>query len=510
MRAIISAAVRGMRRADRFLISSALAVPLAVALAAAPAAADVAITIDGNPTTVSPAPIIQAGRVFVPLRGVFEQLGASVVYANREINATGNGHVISLNIGSTQATIDDQPQTIDVAPFIIGASTYVPLRFVSQALGATVNWDQPDQVVMIVTSGGSAAGVDASGDATYADSAPPDIPDYEQPEAPAPNELWQPGYWAYGAYGYFWVPGTWVEAPQDGYLWTPGYWSADNGGYGWHEGFWALAIGFYGGINYGAGYYGNGYDGGRWEGNTFRYNTYVTRVNTTVIHNTYEDRSVTINTTTHVSYNGGSRGVAARPTSAQVAVASQHHLGPTPTQVQHVHAAAQDRQLLARVNNAHPPVVAVARPLTAAARPEGFVPVTAADRVTPARRPAPAYHAPAPAAARPVPVRPAPEAAHPAPAEARPGPAYHAPVRPAEPDAIRPAPAYHAPERPAPAAVHPAPAARPAQPPASVQQAAPQRPKPAATQHPAQPHPAQPHRKPATPHPDTTHDPEPK
>jgi hypothetical protein len=118
----------------------------------APAAA-VSITINGNAVNFAPGPIERAGRIFVPLRGVFERLGASVVYENGTINATGNGRQISLRIGSTQATVNGQTQYVDVAPFIIGASTYVPLRFVSQALGASVNWDGANQIVAITTSG---------------------------------------------------------------------------------------------------------------------------------------------------------------------------------------------------------------------------------------------------------------------------------------------------------------------------------------------------------------------
>ncbi|HTD37857.1 MAG TPA: copper amine oxidase N-terminal domain-containing protein [Candidatus Limnocylindrales bacterium] len=128
------------------LLVSALAVP---ALAAGP----VTVQLNGNTLNLNPAPTERAGRVFVPLRGVFENLGASVVYQGGVINATGRGHNISLRIGSQTATVDGQQQTIDVAPFIIGASTYVPLRFVSQALGATVNWDNANRVVAIVASG---------------------------------------------------------------------------------------------------------------------------------------------------------------------------------------------------------------------------------------------------------------------------------------------------------------------------------------------------------------------
>jgi hypothetical protein len=128
------------------LLATAVAVP---AFAAGP----VSVTLNGNPLNLNPAPTERAGRVFVPLRGVFENLGASVVYQGGVINATGRGHNVSLKVGSQQAMVDGQQQSLDVAPFIIGASTYVPLRFVSQALGATVNYDGANRVVALSTNG---------------------------------------------------------------------------------------------------------------------------------------------------------------------------------------------------------------------------------------------------------------------------------------------------------------------------------------------------------------------
>jgi hypothetical protein len=125
-----------------------------LALATATASAqDVSVTLNGAPVSLNPAPQERDGRVFVPLRGVFERLGASVVYSAGTINAQGNNHAVSLHIGSTQATVDGQSQTLDVAPFIIGASTYVPLRFVSQALGANVNYDGANRIVALTQNG---------------------------------------------------------------------------------------------------------------------------------------------------------------------------------------------------------------------------------------------------------------------------------------------------------------------------------------------------------------------
>src|SRR5271157_1070475 len=136
---------------------------------------------------------------------------------------------------------------------------------------------------------------------------PPPIPVYEQPLCPGDGYLWVPGYWAYGADGYFWVPGYWYEAPEPGFLWTPGYWGFAGGNYRWHTGYWGPHVGFYGGIDYGFGYYGSGCYGGRWEGGTFHYNTAVWKVNSSVVHNTYVDRTVINNGTNinnHTSFNG--------------------------------------------------------------------------------------------------------------------------------------------------------------------------------------------------------------
>ena len=137
--------------------------------------------------------------------------------------------------------------------------------------------------------------------------APPEMPVYEQPACPFEGYLWTPGYWAYNIIGgYYWVPGVWVSPPHVGYLWTPGYWGYAGGVYGWNVGYWGEHIGFYGGVNYGYGYGGRGYDGGRWEGGAFRYNTAVSRVNVTVVHTTYEDRTVIHDhNVNRSSYNGG-------------------------------------------------------------------------------------------------------------------------------------------------------------------------------------------------------------
>ena len=67
---------------------------------------------------------------------------------------------------------------------------------------------------------------------------PPALPVYTIPIAPGPNYQWEPGYWSYGAYGYYWVPGTWVPAPSVGLYWTPGLLGLGRRRLRWNAGYW--------------------------------------------------------------------------------------------------------------------------------------------------------------------------------------------------------------------------------------------------------------------------------
>src|SRR5262249_52117453 len=144
--------------------------------------------------------------------------------------------------------------------------------------------------------------------------APPILPVYEQPPIPGPGYIWTPGYWAYGDDGYYWVPGTWVEPPAVGLLWTPGYWGWREGVYAWNAGYWGPRVGYYGGINYGYGYVGTGYAGGYWNGGVFAYNRTVNNFGGVAIASTYS-KTVIVNNTTKVSFNGGTGGTTAKPTA---------------------------------------------------------------------------------------------------------------------------------------------------------------------------------------------------
>ena len=88
-------------------------------------------------------PIQSNGRVLVPLRGVFERLGAEVDWdaPNQTVTAYKRGVRVTLAIGKYDAIVNEQNVHMDSPARLIGGSTMVPLRFVSEALGAEVSWN---------------------------------------------------------------------------------------------------------------------------------------------------------------------------------------------------------------------------------------------------------------------------------------------------------------------------------------------------------------------------------
>jgi len=199
--------------------------------------------------------------------------------------------------------------------------------------------------------------------------APPILPVYVQPPCPEEGLMWAPGYWAYGDDGYYWVPGAWVPAPYEGALWTPPYWGWQEGVYVFHPGYWGPEVGYYGGVNYGFGYMGIGFIGGRWHDRRFEYNTAVVRVNETVIHTTYIDRTVIreheVVHDNHVAYAGGPGGIRHDPNPEERHAMQVQHLPPTRFQEQHIEQARSDHQNYFNANHGRPQNVAITRPLAA-------------------------------------------------------------------------------------------------------------------------------------------------
>ncbi len=115
----------------------------------------ITVTVNSKPVQFeeSRRPMMLSGRVMVPLRGVFERLGGEVLWEPKGRVVTGSRaeskDQFRLRVGSTQALVNGENVTLDTPPRIAYGTTYVPLRFVSEALGAKVTWDNANRAVVI-------------------------------------------------------------------------------------------------------------------------------------------------------------------------------------------------------------------------------------------------------------------------------------------------------------------------------------------------------------------------
>jgi len=99
-----------------------------------------------------PAQIIN-GRAVVPLRAIFEALGADIEWneAAKTVTATKGDAVVVLTIGSVSPIVNGRVVTIDQPGIVISGRTMVPLRFVAEALSVSVNWDGTLRTVTITS-----------------------------------------------------------------------------------------------------------------------------------------------------------------------------------------------------------------------------------------------------------------------------------------------------------------------------------------------------------------------
>ena len=127
-----------------------------MALSAFSQARDVTVSVDGNRVNFEGTqPQMMGDHVMVPLRGVFERLGATVEWqqGDQTVLAQRGDTRIELRINNNQAYINGKATTVNYPAQMVQGSTMVPIRFISEALGAYVDWDESSAMVMISSHG---------------------------------------------------------------------------------------------------------------------------------------------------------------------------------------------------------------------------------------------------------------------------------------------------------------------------------------------------------------------
>jgi len=127
---------------------------MVVALLSGPAGAALPppkLIVNGAEIKTDVPPTIRQGRTLVPVRVISEGLGAWVGWhqETRTVTVILGNREIKLKIGDREARVNGQPVTLDVPATIVRDRTLVPLRFIGEALGALVEWNGQTRTVWV-------------------------------------------------------------------------------------------------------------------------------------------------------------------------------------------------------------------------------------------------------------------------------------------------------------------------------------------------------------------------
>lgn len=127
---------------------------LAIPVSAAPR--DIQVSLNGQILQFDVPPQIVSGRTMVPLRAIFEALGATVGWDEQTRTITGQrgARTVVLQINNQLAWVDGGAVTLDAPAIIWAGRTLVPTRFIAESLGAEVGWNQQTRTVSVETAGG--------------------------------------------------------------------------------------------------------------------------------------------------------------------------------------------------------------------------------------------------------------------------------------------------------------------------------------------------------------------
>jgi len=107
--------------------------------------------VNSKETSLDQPPVIENGRTLVPFRFIGEALGAEIGWdpVKKTVSYVLGDMNIILTIGSTTAFVNSIATKLDVAPKILSGRTVVPVRFISETIGAKVDWNSSTKMVTV-------------------------------------------------------------------------------------------------------------------------------------------------------------------------------------------------------------------------------------------------------------------------------------------------------------------------------------------------------------------------
>ena len=109
------------------------------------------IEFDGNILGFDVPPIIEDSSTLVPMRFLFEQMGADVEWDSETQTATAtlDNKAVTFSIDNVNARINNKPAKMDVPARLVNGKTMVPLRFLSENMGYDVDWDADSRTAIV-------------------------------------------------------------------------------------------------------------------------------------------------------------------------------------------------------------------------------------------------------------------------------------------------------------------------------------------------------------------------
>lgn len=123
------------------------------------------MTVNGTLCSFDQMPVLLNERVIVPMRGMFEMLGANVSWdpLHSEVSGELDGVTVKLKVGYYDAYVNGTHYKLDVPSQIVNGRTLIPVRFVAEAFGAEVIWDDETKTVHISGIGKKSQETEAAG-----------------------------------------------------------------------------------------------------------------------------------------------------------------------------------------------------------------------------------------------------------------------------------------------------------------------------------------------------------
>ncbi len=133
------------------IISCMLALASVLSISNLAYAEGVDVFYNGEKIEFDVEPIIEDGRTLVPVRAIFEKIGAVVSWEpeTQTVFSILGSSIVSLQINNTIMFVNDEKTELDVPARIVNDRTLVPLRAVSEAFDCRVEWDEVTRNITI-------------------------------------------------------------------------------------------------------------------------------------------------------------------------------------------------------------------------------------------------------------------------------------------------------------------------------------------------------------------------